>query len=68
MARRRESGAPPLPAPQLHELHSALRAMVARWPSVSGLTHAEHLISHTTLAWIDGFHPNEEMRLNLMRS
>ena len=68
VARRRECGAPPLPAPQLHEFHSALRAMVARWPSVSGLTHAERFISHTTLAWIDGFHPNEEMRLNLMRS
>ena len=67
--RRRELGeARPLPVPELHGLHTVVRAMVARWPSVSGLRHAGHFIANTTLAWVAGFHPNEAQRANLARA
>ena len=38
LRRRRELGETrPLPVPELHGLHTVVRAMIARWPSVSGL-------------------------------
>ena len=69
-ARRRgdlgETG--PLPVPEFHRLHTVVRAMIARWPNVSGLRHAEHFIANTTLAWVAGFHSNEAQRANLART
>ena len=68
MERRRELGETgPLPVPELHELHTILRAMVARWPSVYGLKTAVNIITNTTVAWVSGYHPNQEQRLNMMR-
>ena len=57
-----------LPVPELHGLHTAVRAMIARWPSVSGLRHAEHFIANTTPAWVASFHPSETQRANLART
>ena len=57
-----------MPVPELRGLHTAVRAMIARWPSVSGPRRAENFIANTTLAWVDGFHPNEAQRANLART
>ena len=68
MERRRELGETgPLPVPELHELHTVLRAMVAHWPSVYGLKTVDNIITNTTVAWVSGHHPNEEQRLDIVR-